>query len=73
MGSILYFIIIRVFLENKVETLAIYKFIKSQRIWRDTLREETTQRIEVEKDWLHSWGKSLRNFILLSNLDFMKY
>ena len=50
MGSILYFIIIRVFLENKVETLAIYKFIKSQRIWRDTLREETTQRIEVEKD-----------------------
>ena len=49
-GSILYFIIIRVFLENKVETLTIYKLIKIQRIWRDTLREETTQRIEVEKD-----------------------
>ena len=37
------------------------------------LREEITQRTEVEKDWLHSWGKSLRNFVLLSNLDFMWY
>ena len=28
---------------------------------------------EIENDWLHSRGKSLRNLILLSNLDFMKY
>ena len=53
------------FLENKVETLTIYKLIKSQRIWRDILRDETTQRTEVEKDWLHPWGKSLRNLVLL--------
>ena len=29
-------------------TLVIYELIKS--IWRDILREETTQRTEVEKD-----------------------
>ena len=31
------------------------------------------ERIEVEKNLLHSRGKSLRNLILLSNLDFMRY
>ena len=28
---------------------------------------------EIENDWLHSRGKSLRNLILLSNLDFIRY
>ena len=39
----------------------------------DILREEITQKIEVERDWLHPWGKSLINLVLLSNLDFMWY
>ena len=39
----------------------------------DVLRDETTQMTKIDKDWLHSWGKSLRNFIILSNLDFMRY
>ena len=38
------------FLKNKVETLAIYISLLSQCIGRDILREEITQRTEVEKD-----------------------
>ena len=26
----------------------------------DILRKEITQNIQIEKDWLHNWGKSLR-------------
>ena len=37
------------FLENKVETLAIYIHLSCQCIWRDILREETTQITSVEK------------------------
>ena len=38
------------FFKNKVETLAINISLLSQRIWRDILREETTQKTEVEND-----------------------
>ena len=38
------------FLENKVETLAIYKLIMSTYMKRYLGREETTQRTEVEND-----------------------
>ena len=50
-----------------------FNMLLSQRILTDVLREKTSQRTEVEKNWLHSQGKSLRNLILLSNLDFMRY
>ena len=50
-----------------------FNMLLSQRILTDVLREKTSQRTEVEKNWLHSQGKSLRNLILLSNLHFMRY
>ena len=34
------------------------------------LGEETTQNIQVEKIWLHTWGKSLR-ISFMSNLSFI--
>ena len=34
----------------------------------DVLREEATQNIEVEKIWMHNWGKSLlKNFFLIKS------
>ena len=50
MGSIVIINIAKGFLENKVETLAINISLLSQCIWRDILREETTQKTEVEND-----------------------
>ena len=58
------------FLENKIETLTIYISLLCQRIWRDILKEETTEITPVENVWLHNWGKSLR-ISFLSNLSFI--
>ena len=47
-GSILELTLLREFLENKVETIAIYKLIT------DILREEIAQNIQIKKDWRHT-------------------
>ena len=59
------------FLENKVETLVIYKLIKSA--YNNRYFERGDYSKYVEKDWLYIWGKSLRIsfFIYLSNLSFI--
>ena len=47
------------FLENKFETLAIYNLIKLEYNDRYSKRGDY-QNAQEEKDWLHTWGKSLR-------------
>ena len=60
MGSTFIINITKEFFRKKGWNPSLHSLILSQRILTDVLREETTQDTEVDKVWLHNWGKSLK-------------